>query len=320
MIRRQILGALEVCRGAGQRSAPEGEASYLQLLGEIEAAGSLSYVVDLYEQAADELAALLVQQQRTADAIATYRRVLDRWPTSGIAHGGLSRLAFSGSPYGQVLAAIHAALRPAFYLEIGVFQGESLRLAHPATFACGVDPEPRVEEPLGPSRHVFAETSDAFFARWPERPEVALRAVDLAFLDGLHRFEQTLRDFINVERRVAANATILIHDCIPVHPVVAERTQRSAFWTGDVWKLLPILWAERPDLTVEVVGAGPSGLVVVRNLDPRSDRLAGAFDACVAAHMDWGYERFVQDVLPRIRFVRSDADAIARALQAGAPL
>lgn len=61
MIRRQIQAALEVCRGASQRSAAEGRAHYLQLLGEIEAAGSLSYVVDLYEQAADELAVLLVQ-------------------------------------------------------------------------------------------------------------------------------------------------------------------------------------------------------------------------------------------------------------------
>jgi hypothetical protein len=293
---------------------------YRGLLGEIEAARPLDYVIDLYEQAADGLAQLLEGLERQAEALATYRRVLDRAPTSTIAHAGLTRLAFPGDEYKLVLAAIHASLRPGFYLEIGVFEGETLSLARPESLACGVDPQPIVRFPLGPHVRLFTETSDAFFAAWPARPEIAARAIDFAFIDGLHSFEQTLRDFINVERHAGANALAIIHDCVPVDAVVAERTQRSVYWTGDVWKLLPILWEHRPDLAIEVVGAAPSGLVVVRNLDPRSGVLAERFDAIVAAHMASGYDRFVAEVQPRIQFVRSDAAAIAQALQLGAPL
>jgi hypothetical protein len=318
--RRPILRRLAECRSASQRSAAEAEMGYRSLLGEIEAATSLDYVIDLYEQAADGLAQLLERLERSSEAVAAYRRVLDRAPTSAVAHAGLSRLAFPGDEYKAVLTAIHASLHPGFYLEIGVFEGETLRLAGPECFACGVDPQPIVRFPLGPNVRLFTETSDAFFAAWPARPEIAARAIDFAFIDGLHSFEQTLRDFINVERHAGASTLAIIHDCVPVDAVVAERTQRSVYWTGDVWKLLPILWEHRPDLAIEVVSASPSGLVVVRNLDPRSEVLAQRFDAIVAAHMASGYDRFVAEVQPRIKFIRSDAAAIAHALQAGRPL
>jgi hypothetical protein len=320
MIRRPLLRRLEACRATAARAPDEAEAGYMQLLAEMEGSHDIGFVLDLHERAADELATLQLRAARLEDAARTYRRLLGRSPTSLAAHAALARLVFPGDEYKLVLAAIHAALRPGFYLEIGVSAGDSLRLAHPATFACGVDPQPDIKHVLGPNMRVLAETSDAFFARYAERPAFASRLIDLAFLDGLHTFDQTLRDFINVERRAAPGAIVMIHDCIPLDAVVAARERRSAFWTGDVWKILPILWARRPDLDIAVVGAEPSGLVVVRKLDPRSDLLDRDFDALVAAHMGLGYEDYVREVQPRIRLIRSDSAAVARALQAGAPL
>jgi Methyltransferase domain len=41
----------------------------------------------------------------------------------------------------------------------------------------------------------------------------------MAFIDGLHHFEQVLRDFINVEKRATSEGLIVIHDCIPFDEV-----------------------------------------------------------------------------------------------------
>lgn len=44
-------------------------------------------------------------------------------------------------------------------------------------------------------------------------------------------------------------------------------------WTGDVWKIVPLLKAHRPDLDIKIFDCAPTGLVAVSNLDPGSTKL-----------------------------------------------
>lgn len=247
-------------------------------------------------------------------ARAVYRRILAHAPDNRRAHLGLARTDLPGDDYVEVLAALHEALKPQFYLEIGVSQGASLRLARPPTFAAGVDPRPHLCHQFVAETEVFTETSDAFFAAYASRPQVAGRLVDFAFLDGLHSFEQTLRDFINVERRAAPGAVVTVHDCLPSDAAAAAREPRSFFWAGDVWKLIPILATYRPDLELSVIGAWPTGLLAIRRLDPASDVLDRGYDNIVAAFMGMPYERFAAEWRPQLPIVRSDAPAVARRL------
>src|SRR5206468_2630251 len=100
--------------------------------------------------------------------------------------------------YLEWLDAFHAALAPATYLEIGVATGQSLSRARPPTRAIGVDPAPQSGFPLTTETHLFVETSDDFFARRGADALLDGRPLDFAFIDGLHLFEQALRDFMNV--------------------------------------------------------------------------------------------------------------------------
>src|SRR5580658_4167438 len=111
----------------------------------------------------------------------------------------LSELELPGEHYFKVLARVHQHVRPASYLEVGVSRGESLKLAGPQTLALGIDPQPRVGFTLGPNQKIFAQTSDEFFARADVPALLGGRALDMAFIDGMHHFEYALRDFINIE-------------------------------------------------------------------------------------------------------------------------
>ncbi len=111
-------------------------------------------------------------------------------------------------------------------------------------------------------------------------------AIDLAFIDGLHLFEQTLRDFINVERHSGPQSVVLVHDCLPVDEISAARHRETAFWTGDVWKLVPALQCWRPDLEIRTIAARPSGLAMITHLDPSSRVLADNYEAIVAQFID----------------------------------
>ncbi|MGB3148085.1 MAG: glycosyltransferase, partial [Paracoccaceae bacterium] len=128
--------------------------------------------------------------------------------------------------------------------------------------------------------------------------------IDLAFLDGMHLFEYLLRDFINTERHMAPDGLVTLHDCVPFNRVMAERDwdrAKTRSWTGDVWKLVPILRAYRPDLTVEVLDLAPTGLVTVRNLDPENTSLADQYDEIVSKYLnvtlaDFGLEKLCETV------------------------
>ena len=186
------------------------------------------------------------------------------------AHDFLAHMGLHGPHYFEVLARIHEHLKPGTYIEIGVDRGGSFCRVRPETTALGIDPDPHIEVPLGPRQCVFRETSDQFFAGHDVIAELGFRRLDLAFIDGMHWFEFALRDFMNIERLCTHAATILGHDVFPPARAAAERERRSAFWTGDVWRLIVLLKEHRPDLAVNTIAAPPSGLAVIRNLDPES--------------------------------------------------
>jgi hypothetical protein len=192
-----------------------------------------------------------------------------------------------GPGYLAVLDRLHRALRPATYVEIGVATGASFRLAQPPTTAIGIDPAPCIDVTLTDAHRVFAETSDSFFAAHDVARELGGRTVDLAFIDGLHTFDQALKDFLNVERHARPDTVVAFHDWLPLDDRTAARTRTTSFWTGDTWKLVPLLCKYRPDLSVALIPTAPSGLGLVTRLDPGSTALAGdRLDAAIAEFMD----------------------------------
>ena len=152
------------------------------------------------------------------------------------------------------------ARRAKVYLEIGVEQGINFfQIEAEAKFA--VDPEFKIP---GGARdfdrnHFFETTSDAFFASPPL--EIVEHGIDIALVDGLHTYEQALRDVENCLRYLAPGGLIVMHDCLPASAVEAAPSLEAArampgfknAWTGDVYKAVVYLRSFRPDLFVAVL-------------------------------------------------------------------
>ena len=183
------------------------------------------------------------------------------------------------STYYDLLERIHAVLRPRLYVEIGVHEGHSLGLVNAGTRIVGVDPEPKVAEPP-PDSTIVAQTSDDFFA---DPLALAEESIDLAFVDGLHWWDQTLRDVANLEHHASPNGTILIHDCNPIDEITSARERTTVVWSGDVWKTVVALRHYRPDLLVHTVDVEPTGLAIVSGLDPTNTILFDRYHEIIAS-------------------------------------
>lgn len=219
-----------------------------------------------------------------------YEAALRVEPNIPEAHAGLALARRPGPDYRVWLKTLHDTLRPAFYLEIGIETGRTLRLAGAGTIAIGIDPNPRIpaDTPLPGRTRVVARTSQAFFAD-PQATASLPGAIDLAFIDGDHRFEAVLHDFIAVEAHMAPNGIIALHDTWPLNPGTATETRRTGFYTGDCWKLIPCLRAVRPDLRLLTIPTAPTGLTLVTALDPTSTVLRDRLDSLLAAYAPLPY-------------------------------
>jgi hypothetical protein len=216
-----------------------------------------------------------------AGAEAQYRKAVALAPDCVEAQLGLAELRMPVESYLVWLDWLYQRLSPGVALEIGVFQGHSLALHRPPTVAIGVDPQPLLSQPLRTETHVFPETSDTFFAKERLASLVGRRRIDVTFIDGLHRFEQSLRDVINAEAHADPGGAIVLHDTIPLDEVTQRRERCTQFYTGDVWRTVVCLKKYRPDLEVFTIATPPSGLTIVTGLDPRSRTLSRAYDGCV---------------------------------------
>ncbi|HEY8454478.1 MAG TPA: class I SAM-dependent methyltransferase [Actinopolymorphaceae bacterium] len=176
----------------------------------------------------------------------------------------------------EFLHELHQVYRPRTYLEIGVNDGRSLRLSRAATIA--VDPAFKVVQELNCNLQLVRATSDDFFAR--EDPMAHFRGcpVDMAFIDGMHLFEYVLRDFINTERYADWSSVIVFDDQLPRNVDEAARDRHTGAWTGDVYKIIPVLQRYRPDLQLAVMNTRPTGVMVVFGADPSNTVLEDHYD------------------------------------------
>ncbi|WP_095587267.1 class I SAM-dependent methyltransferase [Actibacterium ureilyticum] len=208
-----------------------------------------------------------------------------------------------GPRYLSFLGCLHTEMQPKWYLEVGSQTGSSLTSATGNVIA--VDPAFVINKDIMGQKtqlHLFQMTSDDFFAAGAlEQMGVKL---DLSFLDGMHLFEFLLRDFMNSEKHASADGIIVMHDCVPRTKIMAERDWDKTVtrqWTGDVWKLLPILRRYRPDLKVTVLDCAPTGLVVVSGLSPDNTVLPDSYDQIIAEYTDlnldtYGVARFFDEL------------------------
>jgi hypothetical protein len=203
-----------------------------------------------------------------------------------------AEFGFEGISYVQWIREAEAILGPSIYFEIGTHAGDSLR-AIKCDAVC-VDPKYAItSNVIGQRRntHFFQGTSDEFFADKVCVSKILSDGIDVAFLDGLHLFEALLRDLINTERFTNAHSMVLLHDCLPLNERMAERCRRHGdeteperirdFWTGDVWKVIPVLRKYRPDIRISYLNCPPTGLVVCTGLDKRNHTLSDAYDEIV---------------------------------------
>ena len=107
------------------------------------------------------------------------------------------------------------------YLEIGCDKDQSfskIEISHKV----GVDPI---------SGGTIRKTSDNFF-------KTNKKKFDIIFIDGLHHYEQVIKDINNAIDILNDNGHILVHDCLPRTIAHQAIPRYRGSWNGDVWKAI----------------------------------------------------------------------------------
>jgi hypothetical protein len=121
------------------------------------------------------------------------------------------------------------------YLEIGVGSGRNFKKV-----------KIKNKISVDPKGGTYQLTSDNFFKDCSDK-------FDIIFIDGLHLYEQVLRDVKHSLARLSKGGTIILHDCQPKEESHQNRQMTQASWTGDVWKAWALLRMSRSDLKMCVI-------------------------------------------------------------------
>jgi hypothetical protein len=133
------------------------------------------------------------------------------------------------------------------YLEIGVENGLTLE-AVKIKNKTGVDPHPKFKRTFFTFKTKSkVMESDQFF-------ESNQAMFEIIYLDGLHTFEQTYRDFMNSLKVISNDGFIIVDDTVPIDEYSALPNQIEAYearrigtnsletsWHGDVFKLISVI-------------------------------------------------------------------------------
>lgn len=174
------------------------------------------------------------------------------------------------------------------YLEIGVRDGESFRLARAAR-KIGIDPVRR--PPLGALRtgeEFYEMTSDRFLQTVAPEALAGTR-IDVALIDGLHEFRHVLRDLLGVERYLREDGVVVLDDCNPRSERAAADVGDGGAWNGDVWKVAEFVRRERPDLSFVTVDADQGVGIVTgfgARVDPPAAETVEHYKALSYEHLD----------------------------------
>jgi hypothetical protein len=170
------------------------------------------------------------------------------------------------------------------YLEIGTNKGESFfpvrckhKLAVDPGFQIPVHQAIKwyIQNPVNFRNRYFKLTSDDFFKKNEELLK-QLGPVDISLVDGLHTYEQSLKDVLNVLKYLDNRGIIVMHDCYPPDETAAtpaasideaKKILKDAYknaWCGDVWKTIVYLKEMHSDLLDVCVINTDFGLGIVR--------------------------------------------------------
>ncbi|MBM3247535.1 hypothetical protein FJZ17_03295 [Candidatus Pacearchaeota archaeon] len=105
----------------------------------------------------------------------------------------------------------------------------------------------------------YEATSNKFFENYEKL--LGKNKLEVVFIDGLHTFEQSLKDVLNSLNHLDNKGIIIMHDCNPQSKAAACPNQKEAKkiegfngnWNGDVWKTIVYLRENKKDLNVFVI-------------------------------------------------------------------
>jgi len=205
----------------------------------------------------------------------------------------------------EIIQKILDKKKASTYLEIGVARGENFfpmkvrqKIAVDPNFTFNKIDQIKwtIKKPCNALAKFHGITSDCYFANVRK-----YSSFDVVFIDGLHTYQQSLKDFCNSLENLKEDGVIVIHDCDPPHAAAAypaDSYEQAALsnspgwtgeWCGDVWKTICYLRSTRKDLRVFVLDCDYGLGIITR----------GAPDNCLELSEqeldNMTYEEFLRD-------------------------
>jgi len=158
--------------------------------------------------------------------------------------------------HSDFIAIIASIIKPQTYVELGLYQGETLSKIIPYTNQCyGVDMKSNdhlinLQNNYKNKLSIIYDTTDNFFLNFNSK-------IDMAFIDADHCVTSAIKDFDNVLKLLSDDGIIFMHDTDPI-----DNSYIHPGYCGDSCKLVP-LFEKRDDINIITLPLTEAGLSII---------------------------------------------------------
>jgi len=176
--------------------------------------------------------------------------------------------------HSSFIGHIASIYKPNVYVELGLYQGETLWNVIPHGVKCiGVDMSPNVfleDLKRFSNVEIHYKTTDDFFVDFKGKNE----GIDMAFIDADHNSVSALKDFENVMELLNPGGIVLMHDTDPISDFYI-----NPGYCGDSYKLVD-LFEQRNDINIITLPINEAGLsIITKKGNTRTQRRTETTDA-----------------------------------------
>lgn len=158
--------------------------------------------------------------------------------------------------HSDFITIVASITKPKIYVELGLYQGETLSKIIPHTNHCyGVDMKSNqhlqnLQDKYNNKLSIIYDTTDNFFINFNDK-------IDMAFIDADHCVESAIKDFDNVLKLLSDDGIIFMHDTDPIN-----NSYIHPGYCGDSYKLVP-LFEKRNDINIITLPLTEAGLSII---------------------------------------------------------
>jgi tetratricopeptide (TPR) repeat protein len=186
-------------------------------------------------------------------------------------YGALAQAKFPDEDIGSILSYLHSHSKFQSYLEIVNWDqdiGNSLAKTNTTTISIS-----HQTLKISTSNRYFFKAHPNLFFNKVNLSDIIQSKLGMIYIASDNDLPQFLIALIYLSDYITPKTIICVKNTYPLDGITSSERKYTSFWTGNIWKLVPVLKEFFPSINIKTLKAFPAGVSIMNNFDATAGKI-----------------------------------------------